>query len=545
MTFPDVRLDFLFRGARLRVLIVTDDIGSFGYLAPGSTNASTRKFSLSELVRALTASPYWVRTEITKAHRGVDTFDYATLSTADRDLLEPEFKSGFRFTQAGFNLSDYDVVLLISIDASTTTAMTNAELLALTTFMNSGGGVFATGDHSNLGSPLCGRIPRVRTMRNWSSPSPVGPTRNDSTRPGHDAQYTFDDQSDDIPQPIQPRWYGSSFSSTFLNYSNRYPHPLLCGSRGVITVLPDHMHEGECVDPADLDAQITDIPGISGREWPLVNGSALAPEVIASSTNIPGHTLLHYPVFSNDPAHPSYYDDQSLTQPKTYGAIGAYDGQRAGVGRVVVDSTFHHFIDLNVTGDPLGTSADKRAGFTSTAAGLDAFRDIQDYWRNIAIWLAPPAVQAEMFWRATWLVRWTWPAVEYLKTPELLFGGPALDALGRVASRCQAVHWIVGALLEEVPRFIDPGDPWRPRPLRDDRQRYVNPAAVYEFAYRGALTALAEAYPTPTAEHQELEWQEIAKAGTRGARRGLEQLVEETRVAAEALYAEVEILTRG
>ena len=51
MTFPDVRLDFLFRGARLRVLIVTDDIGSFGYLAPGSTNASTRKFSLAELVR--------------------------------------------------------------------------------------------------------------------------------------------------------------------------------------------------------------------------------------------------------------------------------------------------------------------------------------------------------------------------------------------------------------------------------------------------------------------------------------------------------------
>ena len=52
--------------------------------------------------------------------------------------------------------------------------------------MENGGGFFATGDHANLGSPLCGLIPRVRSMRRWwtgapppgfnPAPSPLGRT---------------------------------------------------------------------------------------------------------------------------------------------------------------------------------------------------------------------------------------------------------------------------------------------------------------------------------------------------------------------------------
>jgi hypothetical protein len=38
---------------------------------------------------------------------------------------------------------------------------------AILNFMNSGGGVFATGDHYKLGACLCGAIPRVRSMRKW------------------------------------------------------------------------------------------------------------------------------------------------------------------------------------------------------------------------------------------------------------------------------------------------------------------------------------------------------------------------------------------
>ena len=251
---------------------------------------------------------------------------------ADRELLEPEFKSGFRFTQPGFDIDDFHVVWLISIDSSTATAMTNAELTVLATFMDGGGGILATGDHANLGAPLCGRIPRVRSMRNWQSPPPIGPDRNDATQAGSDTAYTFDDQSDAVPQPITPRWYGTSFSHPYLSFSNRYPHPILCGPRGVIEILPDHMHEGECVEPADLDATVTDIPGYGGDEWPSLTGGGgrLGPEVIAWSKNVPGHTMLHIPLFGSDATDPDWIDDETLSQAKTYGAIGAYDGHRAG-----------------------------------------------------------------------------------------------------------------------------------------------------------------------------------------------------------------------
>ena len=43
----------------------------------------------------------------------------------------------------------------------------DAELAALTTWMNNRGGMFATGDHDFLGAPMCHRIPRIGTMRAW------------------------------------------------------------------------------------------------------------------------------------------------------------------------------------------------------------------------------------------------------------------------------------------------------------------------------------------------------------------------------------------
>ena len=47
----------------------------------------------------------------------------------------------------------------------------------------------------------------------------------------------FDNQSDDVPQPIAP-----TTTST---------HPLLDGGDHQIMILPDHMHEGEVFEPQD------------------------------------------------------------------------------------------------------------------------------------------------------------------------------------------------------------------------------------------------------------------------------------------------------
>jgi len=83
------------------------------------------------------------------------------------------------------------------------------------------------------------------------------------------------------------------------------------------------------------------------------------------------------------------------TQPTThlgpYGVIGAYDGWPIGIGRVAVDSTFHHFFDINLIGDMDCLSDDpRRHGYTRAASGKAALAQIDNYHRNLAFWLGHP-----------------------------------------------------------------------------------------------------------------------------------------------------------
>jgi hypothetical protein len=63
---------------------------------------------------------------------------------------------------------------------------------------------------------------------------------------------------------------------------------------------------------------------------------------------------------------------------------------------VVVDSTWHHFFDINLIGDPLAP-APKNAGFKASGDGLVALDKIKRYYRNIGLWLARAPVQATGF----------------------------------------------------------------------------------------------------------------------------------------------------
>jgi hypothetical protein len=96
----------------------------------------------------------------------------------------------------------------------------------------------------------------------------MGPHRHDTLAKGHDLAYQFDDQSDDVPQTITPRMYLGGISGLV---DWRYPHPLLCGPQGVIDVLPDHMHEGECQEPEDLSGTFS-VGGTTRPEYPAKNG---------------------------------------------------------------------------------------------------------------------------------------------------------------------------------------------------------------------------------------------------------------------------------
>jgi hypothetical protein len=423
----------------------------------GGVSFGTADFGLKALLDALAVPPGpWVRFVVTKANRRSDS---------SADLQQ------FRFDN--HDLSGYDQIWLFGMERAGS-EIADSELRQLARFMDGGGGVFATGDHEDLGVALCGRVPRVRSMRKWYWPNPgpngepvapptSGLDRLDTLSAGNDPGVQFDDQSDDVPQRITPRLY---WSWPWNGYFHRtHPHPLLCGPRGVIRVLPDHPHEGECYEPADLSANFT-FDGYQTAEYP----AGIAPQVVAWSTVHGGRTAA---------------DVKGVLNARTFGAIGAYDGHRAGIGRVVVDATWHHFFNINLVGVLGNADPVKGVGFDATAAGHAAYEDIKAYYRNIAVWLARTPSQQCMWKRALWWTRWHHRLAMDLRPPyladrgaldlaELLrIGTEARDVLGRVASQCTVWRWIVWEVLRpKFPRLwkelVELVDPWLPRPPLPD-----------------------------------------------------------------------------
>lgn len=425
----------------VRVLIVTDDffVGGTprgGFLrwadqsAGAATTDSSREFHLGEFTRCL-ADTAWVgfNVEVTRAHR-------ATVGT--NGMSEVELKAdrgadviGFRFDQPftvggeSRTLADYDMALFFSILVGNPDSSLQSEADAIAQFMESGGGFFATGDHANLGSTLNGLVPRVRSMRRWWAPSagpngepiappPLGAARHDTTRAGPDNVTNFEDQSDDVPQEIQPTLYNAGFAVVGGYPAVRYlPHPLLCSPEGRVTVLPDHMHEGWVEVPGSLAARTFKLAGNDVREYPdytPANPPAgyvpapLAPEVVALGTVLSGVT---------SPAlDPEHTGDTTPATGTKFGVIGAWDGHRVGKGRVVVDATWHHFFDINLSGDRYlendGLPVDqqqKLAGFyvldaTNTRVPNAAYRMIMGYYRNIVYWLIPAKRRRSLWWHA-------------------------------------------------------------------------------------------------------------------------------------------------
>ena len=74
------------------------------------------------------------------------------------------------------------------------------------------------------------------------------------------------------------------------------------------------------------------------------------------------------------------------------GVISAYNGHNVDVGRIVADSTWHHWFDINLTG--IAAPPSPYAGFDDTLAGRNALRQIDAYFLNVGVWLAPPSCQA-------------------------------------------------------------------------------------------------------------------------------------------------------
>lgn len=385
--------------AIVKVLIVTDDEGGFQ-----RSNANTHRFHLGEFVKVLTDTDWQGFTlQVTRAHRSANAFPATPQAShpIGADLY------GFRFTAA--SLAGFDMCFFLSIASKAEELVGSdgdrqAEAAAVAAFMEAGGGFFATGDHEDLGAAINQHIPRVRSMRRWASPltgphgGPVAPTgtggdRHDTLQRGTDSgthngvayPYQFNDQSDGEPQPISVRSY-TMYSSRWFRSS--LPHPLLCSPLGRVNVLPDHMHEGWCEVPSDLSRN-EDLPGRSGKpEYPPgTDGMRVEPEVIAEAKVLPHET-------HNQEFGATSFVISPMSGDYSFGVIAAYDGHRANIGRVVVDATWHHFVNINLIGTTSsfsGLNPSKTKGFYSGPGDtpVPAYEKIMWYFRNLVYWLIP------------------------------------------------------------------------------------------------------------------------------------------------------------
>jgi hypothetical protein len=481
LTFNDIdRIIFDLTG--VQVLVVLDGTGQ--HLASfGPTGGPQDEwFGLSEFLRALSHGVGPVHFHVTTAHRQTDP-------------------GGFTPDHENFHLTDVDlgqfdeIWLFGATEAGGWPDLPDDELRALAAFMDGGGGVFATGDHADLGQPLCGRVPRVSTMRLWylagqpggpagapASPDPLDGTRLDTTQPGHDGLVTFDDQSDDIPQPLRLRWYGweRSLGRNRGLWWRRWPHPVMCGTTGPIDVFPDHMHEGEVVVPNDLTRVLT-FGGTPFVEYPEGGGVRVAPEIVAW-----GRSLPHATPSTETAAHTG---SGVAAADREFGVVGVYDGWLAGVGRVVVDSTWHHIFDINLVGDPVAPSP-KTLGFKATADGQAVLARIEEYYRNVAVWICRRTRIESLFAGVSlWLGR-VQPLNEVLgrKAIEpLSVGAYAWERLVAVLPSCLSTGFTVWIVEGPVAVPLG-GDPWggagQPEPGGDPEQIAV---AVLG----GAITELA------------------------------------------------------
>jgi hypothetical protein len=206
----------------------------------------------------------------------------------------------------------------------------------------------------------------------------------------------------------------------------------------VIDRFPDHMHEGEVIadDAVQLDLPL-DIPGYNRPEYPFVIpevlGSGLPevqqrprPHVIAF-----GRTTNQYfppPIGS---ALAARLNTQLLS--KRFGLISVYDGDSVGLGRVVVDSTWHHWFSMNL------------GGIVKNAT--PAYQKMQAYYRNVGFWLAAPAQRQSMLISAVWgVLNGSAPMAFDMEMGPWEVGERVLAVLGQTVSPCLLDELVVSSL---------------------------------------------------------------------------------------------------
>lgn len=429
---------------RPRILVVTDSSLNF---RPDTA------FGLGRFLHGITVDAGVTNKPIlTLAHRGA----HVSSVTIGPDTYNVDDFFNFATANPTVTLANYDQIWMFGFASGG--SLSNAEIAVIAEFMNGGGGVFATGDHGVIGQQMCGALPRIRHMREWSS-IPMG-GENDVNlavqridtvvNPGANNLYEFEDQSDDIPQRIYPNYKVTAATATQWQAT---VHPVLmlpgapatrteaAGSAGFtqdVDVLPDHPHESVCYDVTSagvLSSAYTN-GGLNFEEFrPLAANPAqrVGADIVAYAVS-GGRSVL------NGVWKPP-------VRPRMFGVISAYDGRQAQTypgktqrpGRIVCDSTWHHYVNVNLDGT--GTARNGLGSWSGGSPGVGTFtpsatlEKIYSYYRNTVAWLQP----ANRVWCSLWwdlvAVRFNAATIEELLEVDRLESWRDYVGLGRDAAR--------------------------------------------------------------------------------------------------------------
>lgn len=490
-------IEALFRPCRPRVLILVD----------GLSYRANHSFGLWRFLHAISQDAGVTNKRLlTLAHRSND-FALPDPDTVTIGTDTYAVKTNFRFDTASpaMTPANYDQVWIFAI-GSGSFSLSNAEVGVLSEFMNGGGGVFATGDHAALGRALCGSLPRIRRMREWrdaaSGGVPMG-TEADAniavnridtvTDPGADGRFDFEDQSDTIPQRIYPNYRVNDTDGLGGSSWEARIHPLLrlpgaqlvrssqtTSSGGVTTtpnmrftqdidVLPDHPHESQCYE-VTAGTVLNDAYNLSGQNFQEWRPS------VANPAQRVGAEIVAYAVSGGRSVLNGVW--KPPVKPRMFGVISAYDGRLAQPypgktqrpGRIVCDSTWHHYVNVNLD----GTGAAPRQGLGSWSGGTPgagtftpsaALQKIFAYYRNILSWLQPANRTFCRLWLDLVAIRFRPEIFEELLDAPRLTNWRDLVGLGRDSARLlayahgeEAATDMVAGFLRSEPELQEVGD---------------------------------------------------------------------------------------
>jgi hypothetical protein len=232
--------------------------------------------------------------------------------------------------------TDFDELWLFAVD--TGEGLTKADCQGITRFRQRGGGILSTRDHQDLGSSLCtlGGIGRAHFFHSKHQDP-------DESRRARDDRAT---ENIDWPN------YHSGSNGDYQTVTAGEPlHELLRNTSspsGRVEYFPAHPHEGGVgVPDGDGHARViaTGVSGVSDRPFNLI-------VAFEAERDRHGNTL----------------------------------------GRAVAESSFHHFVDYN------WDTSKGCPSFVSEPPGdqlkrePEKLEDVKTYVRNLALWLAPPAL---------------------------------------------------------------------------------------------------------------------------------------------------------